>query len=104
MSIENHKWSDGQLLLLAHSDDEIHLEFTLIPEIFSFNKQDAIAIAKHFNVDNGPLVGGIKDLISSCEDVIKSERVFGGNAIEYQFFKSALQKLITKEGLDNNQE
>jgi hypothetical protein len=93
MSIENHNWSDGQLLLLGHSDDEIHLEFTLIPEIFSFNKQDAIAIAKHFNVDNESLVEGIKELIDNlleCDS--KSLWSTSNRAIAVK-----LQKLITKE-------
>ncbi len=93
MSIENHKWSDGQLLLLSHSDDEIHLEFTLIPEIFSFNKQDTIAIAKHFNEDRESLVEGIKELIQNIE----SEAKIGGVSDGYYRAKDGLQKLITKE-------
>jgi hypothetical protein len=86
MSITTHNWSDGQLLLLSHSDDEIDLEFTLIPEVFSFNKQDAIAIAKHFNVDRESLVEGIKELIATTRN--KDAEVFSAND---------LQKLITKE-------
>lgn len=90
MSIENHKWSDGQLLLLAHSDDEIHLEFTLIPEIFSFNKQDAIAIAKHFNEDRESLVLKIKELIAEYQDFADS----GRQAVDLKHVKNSLQNLI----------
>lgn len=102
MSIENHKWSDGQLLLVAHSDDEIHLEFTLIPEMFSFNKQDAIAIAKHFNEDRESLVLKIKELLDMDIDRAKK----GMNLVSGDEIKICLRELIsseelTKEKLDN---
>jgi hypothetical protein len=93
MSIENHKWSDGQLLLLAHSDDEIHLEFTLIPEMFSFNKQDAIAIAKRFNEDRESLVEGIKEII----DIDVRRWTNYGKGLSRDEIMMCLQKLITKE-------
>ena len=106
MSIDKHKWSDSNVIGVELCGGQIEIEcesWTEYPPIrleTSFNKNDAIAIAKHFNEDRESLVEGIKELISSCEDVIKSERDFGGNAIEYQFFKSALQKLITKNEVD----
>jgi hypothetical protein len=96
MSIENYKWSDGQLLLLSHSDDEIHLEFTLIPEIFSFNKQDSIAIAKHFNVDRESLVEGIKEII----DIDVRRWAKYGKGLSRDEIMMCLQKLITKEDIE----
>jgi hypothetical protein len=101
MSIENHKWSDEDLSLFDTSESEyagllFSLRCNSIMSSFSdfyINKQDAIAIAKHFNVDNESLVEGIKELINSvdCSSCCPNTEVFSIDD---------LQKLITKEDIE----
>jgi hypothetical protein len=56
MGIESHKWSDEELVFSSCSSDEIDLEVVGYIDCYghecyvSINKQDAIEIAKHFNV------------------------------------------------------
>ncbi len=55
MSIESHKWFDATgVSQLGRERGELWIEFDskVDPVLLGINKQDAKAIAKHFNVDN----------------------------------------------------
>ncbi len=92
MNIEDYKWSDNELFFIDCDPDAIKLEALGYSDRHGgdcriiIRKQDAIAIAKHFNVDNESLVEGIKELIGTTRN--KDAEVFSAND---------LQKLITKE-------
>lgn len=96
MSIKSHKWSDSGLSVFSIV---LGKELTIVIEDHyddgtaraSFERQDAIAIAKHFNVDNESLVEGVKELIK------KGERLYFRGEPHIAINFSRLKKLITKE-------
>ncbi len=78
MSIREHKWSDEDIKDGATFDkreDWLELELVQVdyeggPQSITFSKRDAIAIAKHFNVDRESLVLKLKELVFEYENYI----------------------------------
>ena len=68
MSIEDHKWymqSDIDECRINHTGN---IFIIMTDDTVILNKSDAIAIAKHFEVDNESLINKIKALIEDyCE-------------------------------------
>jgi len=64
MSIEEYNWGDPDLECHYDNDGLLWVGDYLSSDNISFNKQDAIAIAKHFDVDRESLVLKIKELIN----------------------------------------
>jgi hypothetical protein len=102
MSIEDHKWSDNNVIGVELCGGEIEIEcesWTEYPPIrleASFNKNDALAIAKHFNVDNESLVEGVKELIAEYH-ADKGKHLSADYMDLFINLYVDLQKLITKE-------
>ena len=71
MSIENHKWSDEDLRCVRFNAESIDLWASdgsgEITELF-IDKQDSIAIAKHFNQDRESLVLKIEGLAKTVSN------------------------------------
>ena len=55
MSIEEHNWGDPDLECHHDNDGLLWVGDYLPSDNISFNKQDAIAIAKHFNLKESDL-------------------------------------------------
>ena len=73
MSIQDHKWSDPCILVTYVAGESVFIRDT--DGVTGFNKQDATAIAKHFNADREALMLKLKSerakymqYISDCGD------------------------------------
>jgi hypothetical protein len=90
MNINNYEFTDKDLGVrdVGDSNGTLRVNTHSIPA--RMKKQDAIAIAKHFNEDRESLVEGIKELINSIDrsSCCPNTEVFSIDD---------LQKLITKE-------
>jgi hypothetical protein len=91
MNINNYEFTDKDLDVrdVGDSNGTLWVNTHGIPA--RMKKQDATAIAKHFNVDNESLVEGIKELIDQSSSSFINHPVVS---------VSDLQKLITKEDIE----
>jgi hypothetical protein len=106
MSIVEYDFSDDELNFINCDSDVIQLEALGYSDCYDnecfidIRKQDAIAIAKHFNEDRESLVEGIKEMIYKLENKTRggvSLQALMTQHSQTDEFIGDLQKLITKE-------
>jgi hypothetical protein len=96
MSIDKHKWSDSDAEFIWAGGLNNSFCIKISSGDLIINKQDAIAIAKHFNVDRESLVDGIKKII----DIDVRRWTKYGKGLSRDEIMMCLQKLITKEDIE----
>jgi hypothetical protein len=105
MSIVEYDFSDDELNFINCDSDVIQLEALGYSDCYDnecfidIRKQDAIAIAKHFNEDRESLVDGIKELIAEYH-ADKGRHLSMDYMDLFINLYVDLQKLITKEDIE----